>query len=162
MPFKHNESLCHKFAKPKYRVTNWPEYNDALRWRGDITIWFTEEAINGWHPRKTGARGRPFVYADHAIETAILICQVFHMPLRQTEGFMNSLARLMGAAICIPDFSCISKRANDRQTQEKFLCVDCGYENHADVVGAINVLERGQRLLACGELVQLERSSRSS
>ena len=76
------------------------------------------------------------------------------------EGFMNSLARLMGAAICIPDFSCISKRANDRQTQEKFLCVDCGYENHADVVGAINVLERGQRLLACGELVQLGRSAK--
>ncbi len=47
---------------------------------------------------------------------------------------------------------------NNRQTQAKFLCVDCGYENHADVVGAINVLERGYRLLACGELVQSGRS----
>jgi transposase len=34
------------------------------------------------------------------------------------------------------------------------LCVDCGYENNADVVGAINILERGYRLLACGESVQ--------
>ena len=40
---------------------------------------------------------------------------------------------------------------DNRQTQAKFLCVDCGYKNHADVVGAINVLERGYRLLACGE-----------
>ena len=32
------------------------------------------------------------------------------------------------------------------------------YENHADVVGAINVLERGHRLLACGESAQLGRS----
>jgi putative transposase len=40
---------------------------------------------------------------------------------------------------------------DNRQTQAKFLCVDCGYENHADMVGAINVLERGYRLLACGE-----------
>ncbi|MGZ9188327.1 MAG: RNA-guided endonuclease InsQ/TnpB family protein [Candidatus Binatia bacterium] len=40
---------------------------------------------------------------------------------------------------------------DNRQTQAQFLCVDCGYENHADVVGAINVLERGYRLLACGE-----------
>jgi putative transposase len=40
---------------------------------------------------------------------------------------------------------------DNRQTQAKFLCGDCGYENHADVVGAINVLERGYRLLACGE-----------
>ena len=43
---------------------------------------------------------------------------------------------------------------DNRQTQAQFLCVDCGYENHADVVGAINVLERGYRLLACGEPAQ--------
>jgi len=47
---------------------------------------------------------------------------------------------------------------DNRQTQAKFLCVDCGYENHADVVGAINVLERGYRLLACGEMAQSGRS----
>ena len=47
---------------------------------------------------------------------------------------------------------------DNRQTQAKFLCVDCGYENHADVVGAINVLERGYRLLACGESAQSGRS----
>ena len=40
---------------------------------------------------------------------------------------------------------------DNRQTQARFACVECGYENHADVVGAINVLERGHRLLACGE-----------
>jgi putative transposase len=49
---------------------------------------------------------------------------------------------------------------DNRQTQAKFLCVDCGYENHADVVGAINVLERGYRLLACGEMAQLGRSAK--
>jgi len=38
---------------------------------------------------------------------------------------------------------------DNRTTQAKFACVSCGYENHADVVGAINVLERGYRLLAC-------------
>ena len=40
---------------------------------------------------------------------------------------------------------------NNRQTQAKFACVECDYENNADVVGAINVLERGHRLLACGD-----------
>lgn len=110
MPYKHSESRRHKFTKPRYRVTNWSEYNSALRQRGDITIWFTEEAIDQWHPIKRGVRGRPQLYSDHAIETAVLIRQVFHLPLRQTEGFMNSLTRIMGAAICIPDFSSISKR----------------------------------------------------
>ena len=42
----------------------------------------------------------------------------------------------------------------NRLTQAEFLCVSCGYENNADVVGAINILERGHRLLACGELAQ--------
>jgi len=49
---------------------------------------------------------------------------------------------------------------DNRLTQAKFVCVDCGYENHADVVGAINILERGHRLLACGEPVQSDRSGK--
>src|ERR1700692_1113201 len=44
--------------------------------------------------------------------------------------------------------------AGDRTTRAKFRCVACDYENHADVVGAINVLERGQRLFACGGMAQ--------
>ena len=52
-------------------------------------------------------------YSDHAIETAMFIRQVFKLALRQTEGFMTSLARVMGAAIAIPDFSCISRRTVD-------------------------------------------------
>lgn len=42
----------------------------------------------------------------------------------------------------------------NRRTQTAFECIACGYQNHADVVGAINIRERGLRLLACGELVQ--------
>ena len=72
-------------------------------------IWFTESAIAEWRPIKTGARGRPQEYSNLAIETALFIRQVFHLPLRQTEGFMNSLARIMRADIIIPDFSSIFK-----------------------------------------------------
>ncbi|WP_201641770.1 RNA-guided endonuclease InsQ/TnpB family protein [Paraburkholderia metrosideri] len=54
--------------------------------------------------------------------------------------------------------SCNHVSRNNRQTQSRFACMSCGYDNHADVVGAINVLERGQRLLACGETVQSGRS----
>ena len=54
--------------------------------------------------------------------------------------------------------ACGHVSADNRQTQAKFACVECGYENNADMVGAINVLERGHRLLACGELAQSGRS----
>ncbi len=111
MPYKHHENRRHKFTKPKYKVTNWPEYNEALRRRGDITIWFSTEAIHEWRPARTGVRGRPQEYSEVAIETAVLIRQVFHLPLRQTEGFMNSLALILKADITIPDFSSISRRS---------------------------------------------------
>jgi hypothetical protein len=65
-------------------VTNWPDCNEALRQRGDITIWFTEEALVAWHPAKTGARGRPQEYSVLAIEIALFIRQVFYLPLRRT------------------------------------------------------------------------------
>jgi hypothetical protein len=111
MPYKFNESRRDKITKAKYKVTNWKEYNSALRKRGDITIYFTDEAIAGWHPKKTGKRGRPQEYSDVAMEATLLIRQVNHLPLRQTEGFMNSVVCLMKAEIAIPDFSTISKRS---------------------------------------------------
>jgi len=38
---------------------------------------------------------------------------------------------------------------DNRQTQASFVCVECGYENNADVVGAINILRAGHARLAC-------------
>jgi IS605 OrfB family transposase len=40
---------------------------------------------------------------------------------------------------------CDRVAAENRPTQAHFKCVGCGYENHADVVGATNILARGQR-----------------
>ncbi|MGX2970083.1 zinc ribbon domain-containing protein [Ursidibacter sp. B-7004-1] len=33
------------------------------------------------------------------------------------------------------------------KTQANFECVECGYTEHADVVGALNVLEREQMIV---------------
>jgi putative transposase len=54
--------------------------------------------------------------------------------------------------------ACSRVSADNRQTQARFACVECGFEKNADLVGAINILERGHRLLACGERVLLDRS----
>src|SRR6202790_5383030 len=52
-------------------------------------------------------------------------------------------------SLTCPD--CDYVAAQNRTSQAKFKCVQCGYENHADVVGAMNVLARGYRVTACGE-----------
>ncbi len=46
---------------------------------------------------------------------------------------------------------CSHRSKDNRQTQAEFECVLCGHKEHADVVGAKNILERGHRLLVCGE-----------
>ena len=114
MPYKHRDKQRHKFTKAKYRVTNWPEYNEALRQRGDITLWFSNGAIANWiEPAETySGRGRPKTYSDIAIQTALFLRQVYSLPLRQTQGLLRSLARLMELAIPIMDFSTLSKRSD--------------------------------------------------
>ena len=44
--------------------------------------------------------------------------------------------------------------AENRQTQARFACVECGFEENADWVGAINILAAGHAVLACGGTVQ--------
>jgi len=45
--------------------------------------------------------------------------------------------------------ACGHVSADNRQTQARFLCVECGFEENADLVGAINVLRAGHARCAC-------------
>ncbi len=45
--------------------------------------------------------------------------------------------------------ACGHVSADNRQAQAEFLCVECGFEENADVVGAINVLRAGHARFAC-------------
>ena len=37
-----------KLCQGNYKVTNWNEYNQSLKDRGDITFWFSEDAQENW------------------------------------------------------------------------------------------------------------------
>ena len=82
--------------KTKYRVMNWAAYEKSLRQRGDISIWFDEAAVQAWNAPPCGLPGGQLKYSDVAIVTALTQRTVFHLPLRQTEGFLASLIRRMG------------------------------------------------------------------
>jgi hypothetical protein len=71
--------------------------------RGDLTVWFTEEAIAAWHAPPTGEPGGQPIYSDIAIETGLALRLVLHQPLRQTEGALRSIASLLGVQIRILD-----------------------------------------------------------
>ena len=57
VPFKANADRRHHIPKKQDRVTNWSEYDAALRQRGSLTVWFTEEAIAAWRAEPPTARG---------------------------------------------------------------------------------------------------------
>jgi hypothetical protein len=64
MPHKFNADRRDKIPRQKHRVTNWAEYNESLRRRGDLTVWISEEALALWSaPRRTKPGGQP-IYSD--------------------------------------------------------------------------------------------------
>ena len=111
MPFKINAARRHHIPKQRRRVTNWAEYDAALRQRGSLTVWFTEEAVAAWEaePRTTPG-GQPH-YSSLAITTALTLKAVFRLALRQTEGLIGSVIRLLGLDLSVPDHTTLSRRA---------------------------------------------------
>ena len=110
MPEAHKRAYRHPKYKTSYRVKNWPEYEQSLRNRGDITVWLSRDAIDAWTPPKNGKRGGQPIYSDIAIETSILLRLVFHLPLRQAEGFLKSILKLMDLYLPCPDHTTVSRR----------------------------------------------------
>ena len=103
-------SKVHPKYKTQYRVGNWQAYERALVQRGDITRWFSANAIDAWRPGLSGLPGGPRKYSDVSIETALTLRLIFHWPLRQTEGFLRSILAVMQADLEAPDHTTLSRR----------------------------------------------------
>ncbi|TPE62821.1 IS5 family transposase, partial [Shewanella sp. LC2] len=99
-------------SKPQYKTINWKQYNQALINRGSLTFWIDEDAIAQWKAKAEQPRkGRPRVFSDLAITTALMVKRVFSMPLRALQGFINSVFKLADIPLSCPHYTCISKRA---------------------------------------------------
>ena len=77
-------------------------HNQALVRRGDVTVWLSSEAIAAWTPRRSGRRGGQRRYSDLAIETALTLRLLYHLPLRQAEGFLHALFGMMRLNLSAP------------------------------------------------------------
>jgi hypothetical protein len=106
----HKRPHRHPQYKTADRVKHWHEYDQSRRDRGDITLWISQDAIDAWAPPMTGKRGAQPVYADLALATALTCRLRFHLPLRQTEGFLRSVLQLMGLTLPCPDHTTLSRR----------------------------------------------------
>ncbi len=104
-------SRVHPPYKTKYRVSNSAEYDQALIKRGSITFWISSSVIKNWSAKPSGKRGGQAKFSDLAIKTALTLGLVFHLPLRQTEGFVSSMFELMGLHLDVPDHTTLSRRS---------------------------------------------------
>lgn len=101
--------------KATYRVRNWAAYNDSLMQRGSITVWLSQDVIDGWKPRPKGRRqrGGQVEYSDRAIECVLTLKAVFRLPYRQTEGLGQSIMAVLGVRVKVPDYTTLCKRSAD-------------------------------------------------
>ena len=77
----------------------------------------SEEACDGWTPLPIGNRDGQRVYSDIAIQTILTLRLLFHLPLRATEGFVDSIFKRAGIDLPVPDHTTLSRR-------NQILCVD--------------------------------------
>lgn len=96
---------------PRYVTKNWSDYNEALKQRGSLTIWFDPAMSREAMP--SGKRGRQRAYSDKAIQACLTLKVLFGLALRQTTGFVQSLLELMGLGWSVPDFSTLCRRQRD-------------------------------------------------
>ena len=103
MPFKANAARRHCMPRQRHRVSNPAAYDAALRQRGSLTVWFTEDAIAAWQAEPRATRGGQRRYSALAIATALTLKAVFRLALRQTEGLIGSIIALLGLDLAVPD-----------------------------------------------------------
>jgi DDE family transposase len=111
LPFKLNQAGRHHIPRQRYKVTNWPSYEAGLRQRDSMTVWFSDEAIRGWAARPRTTRGGQPWCSPLAILTALTLRAVFRLALRQTEGLISSIVRLLGLDLAVPDHTTLCRRA---------------------------------------------------
>ena len=88
----------------RYKIRNWKQYEAGLIQRGSISFWINDDAIDQWNPEaKDKTRGRQEEYNDLAIQICLTFSLLYRQALRQTEGFINSLLKLMDLDLISPD-----------------------------------------------------------
>lgn len=105
-----------KPAAPKYRTTNWSEYNAALKRRGSLEIWF--DPGMAWLAAANTLPGRLQRFSDSAIELCLTLKVLFGLALRQVTGLVTSLLKDLLSEVeglakldwPVPDYTTLCRR----------------------------------------------------
>jgi IS5 family transposase len=125
---KNRPSATHR---SQYKITNWSEYNQALKQRGSLEIWIEEGVEKSWYYEGKKQKGAQYTYSDSCIKMICYIREVYKLPYRQTQGFMESLIQKLQWKVKVPDYTLINRRRKQLQIEitgnkkeKKYIVVD--------------------------------------
>lgn len=108
------EELLMKSCKTAFKVKNWPLYNQVLKDRWSLDIWFSPQSTEKWYVHKqNGKKGADLTYSREAILLCLTVRSLFNLSLRATEGFVQSLLKRMNLpSLKCPSYSQLCRRAS--------------------------------------------------
>lgn len=107
---KHTQSRSRAAKGRRYKVNNWSEYNRSLKLRGSLTLWINTDSLKKWYYDGENQRGAQFLYSDMCIELCFTLRKIYRLPLRQTQGLVESILELAGLNLKVPDYTIICRR----------------------------------------------------
>jgi IS5 family transposase len=100
-----------KKTKRTYRLRNWSEYNRSLVNRGSLTVWLSKDVLAAWNAQaRSGQRGHPQTYTETAILCMASLQELYHLPLRATEGLLSSVVELLSINLAVPCYTTLCRR----------------------------------------------------
>ena len=118
----------------KFKIINWPEYNNALRNRGRIDFMIAKNLGENWYEQNNNEkkRGGQRRYSNQAILICLQIRYLFGLKLRQSQGFINWIFEISGLQITCPDYTTLSRRGKSLNLQS-LLCDTSTEFNHVSI-----------------------------
>lgn len=89
---------------------DWKQYNKNLVNRGRISFWIKPAVIKNWKANKKKKNGHPFVFSNELIRAMSCIRFKFHLSLRETEGFFQSLIVVIKLLFKVPSYTQLCRR----------------------------------------------------
>lgn len=85
-----------------------------------MTILIEESTIQKWLYQGKNKKAGNIFYSNLAIRLCLSLRRIFHLPLRQTEGFIASLFELMKISLPVPNYTTLSRRTSSLNLKNRF------------------------------------------
>lgn len=74
-------------------------------------MWVSKDVLAVWNAHaKSGKRGHPQTYTDAAILCMASLQELYHLPLRATQGLLCSVVKLLSMTVSVPCYTTLSRR----------------------------------------------------